>query len=245
MRSAMYGGEDDSRPLQDGAGNFAFSEKSIRLAFIRKVYGILTVQLGVTIAIISMFFFWKDLALYTRENNWLFYVALALTLVCIIALGCCPGVRRTFPMNFIFLGIFTICEGFLLGVVSSRYSTETVLIAAGVCAVVVFSLTIFAFQTKIDFTMCGGFLFVAVIVLFCFGFGMIFWHNKVAYLVYSCLGALIFSMYIVFDTQLMLGGKHKYSISPEEHIFAALNLYLDIVQLFMFILSIVGSARGE
>ena len=45
--------------------------------------------------------------------------------------------------------------------------------------VVVFSLTIFAFQTKIDFTMCGGFLFVAVIVLFCFGFGMIFWHNKV------------------------------------------------------------------
>jgi len=245
MRSAMYGGEDDSRPLQDGAGNFAFSEKSIRLAFIRKVYGILTVQLGVTIAIISMFFFWKDLALYTRENNWLFYVALALTLVCIIALGCCPGVRRTFPMNFIFLGIFTICEGFLLGVVSSRYSTETVLIAAGVCAVVVFSLTIFAFQTKIDFTMCRGFLFVAVIVLFCFGFGMIFWHNKVAYLVYSCLGALIFSMYIVFDTQLMLGGKHKYSISPEEHIFAALNLYLDIVQLFMFILSIVGSARGE
>jgi len=245
MRSAMYGGEDDSRPLQDGAGNFAFSEKSIRLAFIRKVYGILTVQLGVTIAIISMFFFWNDLALYTRENNWLFYVALALTLVCIIALGCCPGVRRTFPMNFIFLGIFTICEGFLLGVVSSRYSTETVLIAAGVCAVVVFSLTIFAFQTKIDFTMCGGFLFVAVIVLFCFGFGMIFWHNKVAYLVYSCLGALIFSMYIVFDTQLMLGGKHKYSISPEEHIFAALNLYLDIVQLFMFILSIVGSARGE
>lgn len=245
MRSAMYGGEDDSRPLQDGAGNFAFSEKSIRLAFIRKVYGILTVQLGVTIAIISMFFFWNDLALYTRENSWLFYVALALTLVCIIALVCCPGVRRTFPMNFIFLGIFTICEGFLLGVVSSRYSTETVLIAAGVCAVVVFSLTIFAFQTKIDFTMCGGFLFVAVIVLFCFGFGMIFWHNKVAYLVYSCLGALIFSMYIVFDTQLMLGGKHKYSISPEEHIFAALNLYLDIVQLFMFILSIVGSARGE
>jgi len=245
MRSAMYGGEDDSRPLQDGAGNFAFSEKSIRLAFIRKVYGILTVQLGVTIAIISMFFFWKDLALYTRENVWLFYVALALTIVCIIALGCCPGVRRTFPMNFIFLGIFTVCEGFLLGVVSSRYSTETVLIAAGVCAVVVFSLTIFAFQTKIDFTMCGGFLFVAVIVLMCFGFAMIFWHNKVAYLVYSCLGALIFSMYIVFDTQLMLGGKHKYSISPEEHIFAALNLYLDIVQLFMFLLSIVGSARGE
>lgn len=175
----------------------------------------------------------------------MFYVAMVMTFVCLIALGCCPGVRRTFPMNFIFLGIFTVCEGFLLGVVACRYSTNTVLIATGICAVVVLSLTIFAFQTKIDFTMCGGFLFVAVIVLMCFGFAMIFWRNSVAYLVYSCLGALIFSMYIVFDTQLMLGGKHKYSISPEEHIFAALNLYLDIVQLFMFILSIVGSARGE
>jgi len=244
IRTAMYS-DEDSRPLQDGAGNFAFSEKSIRMAFIRKVYGILTVQLCVTIAIISMFFFWEDLKMYSRQNVWLFYVAMAITIVCIIALGCCPGVRRTFPMNFIFLGIFTLCEGFLLGVAASRYNAETVLIAAGICAVVVFALTIFAFQTKIDFTMCGGFLFVAVIILFCFGIAMIFWHNKVAYLVYACIGALIFSLYIVFDTQMMLGGKHKYSISPEEHIFAALNLYLDIVQLFMFILSIVGSARGE
>jgi len=50
--------------------------------------------------------------------------------------------------------------------------------------------------------------------------------------------------YLVFDTQLMLGGKHKYSLSPEEHIFAALNLYLDIVNMFLYILSIVGRVRS-
>ncbi len=50
--------------------------------------------------------------------------------------------------------------------------------------------------------------------------------------------------YIVFDTQMMLGGKHKYSLSPEEYIFAALNLYLDIINLFLFILSIIGSSRN-
>ena len=49
--------------------------------------------------------------------------------------------------------------------------------------------------------------------------------------------------YLVFDTQMMLGGKHKYSISPEEYIFAALNLYLDIINLFLYILAIIGSAR--
>ncbi len=60
-------------------------------------------------------------------------------------------------------------------------------------------------------------------------------------LVYACLGALLFSVYLVYDTQLMMGGKHKYSISPEEYVFAALNLYLDIVQIFLYILQIIGS----
>jgi len=50
--------------------------------------------------------------------------------------------------------------------------------------------------------------------------------------------------YLVFDTQLMLGGKHKYALSPEEYIFAALNLYLDIINMFLYILSIVGRVRS-
>lgn len=45
--------------------------------------------------------------------------------------------------------------------------------------------------------------------------------------------------------QLMMGGSHKYSISPEEYIFAALNLYLDIINLFLYILMIVGAARSD
>ena len=62
-------------------------------------------------------------------------------------------------------------------------------------------------------------------------------------LIYACLGALLFSVYLVVDTQMMMGGKHKYTISPEEYIFAALNLYLDIINLFMYILQIVAAAN--
>ena len=35
---------------------------------------------------------------------------------------------------------------------------------------------------------------------------------------------------------MMIGGNHKYSISPEEYIFAALAIYLDIINIFMYIL---------
>ena len=60
---------------------------------------------------------------------------------------------------------------------------------------------------------------------------------------YGSIGALIFSLYIVYDTQLMMGGKHKYALSPEEYIFAALNIYLDVINLFLYILMIVGGSR--
>ena len=118
--------------------------------------------------------------------------------------------------------------------------TEEVMIAVGICAAICLALTIFSFQTKWDFTLYGGILFVGVIVLFIFGFLAICIPSEALYIFYSSLGALLFSFYLVYDTQLMLGGKHKYSISPEEHIFAALNLYLDIANIFVRVLAVVG-----
>lgn len=84
--------------------------------------------------------------------------------------------------------------------------------------------------------MMGGFLFVGLLVVFVFGFIVALFPGSAASSVYSACGALLFSLYLVYDTQIMMGGKHKYSISPEEYIFAALNLYLDIINIFLFIL---------
>lgn len=47
----------------------------------------------------------------------------------------------------------------------------------------------------------------------------------------------------MYDTQIMMGGGKQYALSPEEYIFAALNLYLDIVNLFLFTLGIVSAAE--
>lgn len=45
--------------------------------------------------------------------------------------------------------------------------------------------------------------------------------------------------FLAFDTQMLMGGR-KLELSPEEHIFAALQLYMDIVQIFLFLLRILG-----
>ncbi|XP_059173594.1 protein lifeguard 1-like [Physella acuta] len=221
----------------------SFQEKAVRLGFIRKVYAILSVQIGITAALIALFVYVDPVKEYSRDNPWMWILAFVMTFVIIIVLACCPDFRRRSPINMILLMTFTGCEGILLGAVSSHYEKDEVLMAVGITAVVSIALTVFAFQTKWDFTMMGGLLFVFVIVLFCFGLLCAIIQSRWLSLVYSSIGALLFSAYLVFDTQLMLGGKHKYSLSPEEYIFAALNLYLDIVNLFLFILSIIGSSR--
>ena len=113
--------------------------------------------------------------------------------------------------------------------------------AVGICAVVCLGLTIFAFQTKWDFTAYGGVMFVCLIVLTLFGFLAMIYPGGIVRLMYSAVGALMFSFYLVYDTQLMLGGNHKFSISPEEYIFAALSIYLDIIQMFMHILVMIDN----
>ena len=51
--------------------------------------------------------------------------------------------------------------------------------------------------------------------------------------------------YLVFDTQIMMGGGKKYAMSPEDYVFAALNLYIDIIMLFIYILQIIGIVGGS
>ncbi|CAG7726349.1 unnamed protein product [Allacma fusca] len=222
--------------------DFEFSEASIRQGFIRKVYGILMVQLLVTTGFISLFTFYEPIGTWTRTNPMFFYAVLILSLAMIIALTCCEGVRRKSPTNIICLMVFTTAEGFLLGSATSTFSATSVLLAAAITVAICLALTLFSFQTKFDFTGMGPYLFVALIVFVIFGIVAFFFPILNTF--YACLGALLFSFYLVFDTQLLLGGKHKYSISPEEYIFAALSIYLDIINIFLYILQLVDSARN-
>lgn len=137
----------------------------------------------------------------------------------------------------------TLAEGAALGSICVYYDVMSVWIAAAICIGITAALTLFALQTRIDFTMMSGILFVFSLCFFITFILCICVRSYWTYMAYGGIGALIFSIYIVYDTQLMLGGKHKYSISPEEYIFASLNLYLDIVNLFLYVLLLVNGSR--
>lgn len=228
------------------AGN-SFSDKSIRRRFIRKVYLILFCQLIVTAAFVAFFVLHEPTRNWVREHRAIYFVSYGVFLVTYIALICCPNVRRNFPMNYIMLSIFTLAFSYMAAMIASFHKAEAVLFAFGIATVVCLAVTVFAMQTKFDITACSSMLFSLLLVLILFGFGVMIVYavgvdNKTRWilqLVYGSLGAIVFTLFLAYDTQLLMGGR-KYEISEEEYVFAAIQIYLDVVYIFLFILSMFG-----
>ncbi|XP_077599148.1 glutamate receptor, ionotropic, N-methyl D-aspartate-associated protein 1a (glutamate binding) isoform X2 [Stigmatopora nigra] len=222
--------------------NSGFEDKSIRQAFIRKVFLVLTVQLMVTFSFVAVFTFVDEAKVFVRRNPWTYYISYVIFLVSLIVLSCCGDFRRKHPWNLVALSILTLSLSYMVGMIASFYDTDTVIMAVGITAVVCFTVVLFSLQSKYDFTSCQGVLFVCLIVLLLFGILCMFIRHKILHIVYASLGALLFTCFLAVDTQLLLGNK-KLSLSPEEYVFAALNLYTDIINIFLYILAIVGRSR--
>ncbi|XP_040909827.1 glutamate receptor, ionotropic, N-methyl D-aspartate-associated protein 1a (glutamate binding) isoform X1 [Toxotes jaculatrix] len=222
--------------------NSGFEDKTIRQAFIRKVFMVLTVQLLVTFSFVAVFTFVDDAKFFVRRNPWTYYVSYAVFFVSLIVLSCCGDFRRKHPWNLVALSILTLSLSYMVGMIASFYETETVIMAVGITAVVCFTVVLFSLQSKYDFTSCRGVLLVCLIVLLLFSILCIFIRHKILHIVYASLGALLFTCFLAVDTQLLLGNK-KLALSPEEYIFAALSLYTDIINIFLYILAIVGRSR--
>lgn len=60
-------------------------------------------------------------------------------------------------------------------------------------------------------------------------------HTRIVYLIISVVGAIIFSLYLLYDLQMLMGGKTQ-ELSPDEYIFASMTIYLDVIQIFLNIL---------
>jgi len=224
--------------------------REIRIGFVRKVYSILTVQLMVTVAIaapIAMQSF-----KWVQAHAWISLVAMCLYLVVACGMVCARSLMRTFPFNYIMLFTLTGALSIMVGFSSAAYTWQSVLLAAGLTTCVVAALTIYAWTTKTDFTGFGPYLMMALFTLIVFGiaisimsmFGLNF---KPLMLLYDALGVLLFSGYLIYDTQLVIGemGGHQVEFSIDDYCMAAIQLYLDIINLFILILQLLGERRDS
>lgn len=189
-------------------------------------------------AVSSVSYFSPSYYGWIRSNAWMMWVSLFGAIGFMLLTF---WKRKSYPTNLLFLSCFTLLEAYSISVIVTFYDSQIVLLALILTAGIFVALTLFACQTKYDFTNWMPYLFGGLWVLILFGFVAAFFpYNSTAELIYGAVAALIFSGYILVDTQLIMRHYHV-----EEEIAAAISLYLDVINLFLAILRILNSQQNN
>ncbi|XP_031489526.1 protein LIFEGUARD 3-like [Nymphaea colorata] len=214
----------------------------LRWAFIRKIYAILTVQLLLTVAVCAVVVALHptaDFLVSTNLGRFLFNASLVMPFAILIPMYI---FRQMHPVNFVFLGLYTLSISFLVGFACALTNGRAVLEAASVTVVLFLSLTLYTYwaaRRGHDFQFLRPFLFSSLTTLIFFGFLQLFFpFSGIASMIYSIIGIIIFSGYVIYDTDDLI---KRYSY--DEYIWASCRLYLDIINLFLLLLRLFGSNR--
>ena len=134
-------------------------------------------------------------------------------------------------------------EGVAIGAVTLPLPIDLLLRAATTTSVAVGGLSVYALTTRRDFTTFGGLLVSALFALVALGVMQALFGGSWLRSAHVGFSTLVFCAYLVINTQMMMGGDKKRQIRPDEHILAALNLYTDIINIFMNILASMARDR--
>ena len=150
-----------------------------------------------------------------------------------------PRVKHTSGVNLAVLFVFTFITGLtiapLLAAIFAMPSGASIVGQAFLMTSIAFGgISMFAMTTKKDYSFMGKFLFIALIIVIVAGISNIFIQSSMMQLAIASVSALLFSAFILFDTQNIIKGGYD---SPVE---AALSLYLDFFNLFISLLQILG-----
>ncbi|GJM96899.1 hypothetical protein PR202_ga13774 [Eleusine coracana subsp. coracana] len=216
----------------------------LRWAFVRKIYVILAIQLAMTAAVSAFVVKVPAVSAFFVSSN--AGIALYIFLIILPFIVLCPlhYYHQKHPVNLLLLGLFTVAISFAVGMTCAFTSGKIILEAAILTAVVVISLTGYTFwaaKRGYDFNFLGPFLFGSLMVLLVFSLIQIFFPlGKISVMIYGGLASLIFCGYIIYDTDNII---KRYTY--DEYIWAAVALYLDIINLFLSLLEVLRAADSN
>jgi FtsH-binding integral membrane protein len=109
-------------------------------------------------------------------------------------------------------------------------------------ALAVFATAGIVFLTSYNFSFLGGFLFIALIILIIMGIlNALFFRSRIFTLIKAYFGVIIFTLYLLFDFNRLeqMAGDDSWGTAID----IAVNIYLDIINLFLYILEILGDSN--
>ncbi|CAG8465850.1 4436_t:CDS:10 [Ambispora leptoticha] len=213
-------------------------DASIRNAFVSKVYSILGFQLLFSIIAGALFMYNEGVKDWVQENQWLMWVSMGGSFVSLFALY---WKSRSYPTNYVLLGVFTFCESYMIGAALTVFEKAMVLQALIITFGIFAGLTLFTMQSKYDFSGMGPFLLGGLLLFIFIGLVQLFIpFSRILDLIMAVGIAILFCGFIIYDTYNLMN-----TLSPEDYVIASISLYLDFINLFLAILRILNDGLYE
>ncbi len=199
-----------------------------RLIFIKKVYSLLAMSMGT--AAVGAYLGSGPLLLLVAPNMMLFFILQFALIIFASFASRRPG------LNMVALFSFTTVSGLTLGPLLYQVGPSIAAEAFALTAITFAGLSLYVVYSRKDFSFMSGFLMTGLIVLVVGGLlNMFFIQSGMMHFVMSGASVLLFSGFILYDTSNIL----RY-YGTDEYVSATLALYLDILNLFIALLSILG-----
>lgn len=222
-------------------GTVAACDAIVRQGFLRKVFGLVAAQLIATSLLCAVFMYEANVRHFVLTTPSMLFVSFLTSLGFLFA---AQIHKDRHPSNLYYLAGFTLSMAWSVGVVCARFQERglglVVLEAVALTASVTAGLTLYTLKSKADFSYMGAGLGSALWVLILGSFIAPFTGMAAMHFALAVGGAAVFSLYIVFDVFMI-----SKRLSPDEYVPAAINLYLDILNLFLNILRILAATRGN
>lgn len=210
--------------------------ETLKMGFIKKVYGILTFQIFITISLCSLSFI-QPVKIFMLSHLYLVYYCSGILVVQMVLLLCFSSILRKVPFNYCILTIWTLLMSYLVATCCACCNSYLVFIAAVTTLIITVLLSVYACISDINYTNGGAIIFGFL------GSFLSFW---IFYLYigalnsfYFALGLFFYSLYLIYDTQLLMD-KLDYGYNVDDYIIASLNIYIDIIHLFLYILNLLS-----
>jgi FtsH-binding integral membrane protein len=207
-----------------------------RATLVRRTYSLVLVSVLVTVVGASFGLSQPQLMQAVAQHPFIaFFCALAPLLLA-------TRKKAEFPMNIGLVLLFNFVMGVMISPALFVYGrTQPGLIGqAAVLTIGAFGiLTLYAFVSRRDFSAWGSFLIVGLWVLIGTMFLNFFFRNAMVDLWLASVAVLLFSGLLVFDTWRL-----RNFYGPDEYVGAAVQIYLDLLNMFMAVLRVLGNRRN-
>jgi FtsH-binding integral membrane protein len=218
---------------------------AVAASFMTKVYGWMCFALGLTALTAWRVSESTQIIHYIAENSGIIWILLIAQLGLVFAISGAINKMSSQTATVLFV-IYSLLTGITLSFIFLIYTAESIATTFAVTGLTFGIMSFYGFVTKKDLSGWGNLLFMALIGLILATVVNIFWANSTLYWITTYAGILIFVGLTAYDTQKLKNMSRQIGEGEAANkmaILGALTLYLDFINMFLFLLRLFGRRR--